>query len=354
MTDDIAGSGDRAVAAAIERAKETAGRNIPVFEDLPVPPDTANLRLGANLHDALLALLPLVGVWRGEGEGRGPHGDYRFGQQIIVSHDGGDYLNWEARSWRLDEGVVRVARPARDRLLAVRRRPQRRRRVPGHRTAAGALRRLHRTLLRPAADPVLLGTGYRCAGPQQVRNARRRRQAVVRDRRWRRSGLRRRTGRRRRRPGPAPVRPAVTARGLNARTHPRDGRCGRTARGLHVEPHAVGTAHHHQPRTHRRDHHPGRTRVAGDMPARTRGVRDRGSVVLGPPAGVDPATWDKAMKACSTLDAGPRAGQPGRVLAASSDRRMTNHQQDPRSARFRAAAHSGNVDVSKPETPATG
>ena len=30
-------------------------------------------------------------------------GDYRFGQQIVVSHDGGDYLNWEARSWRLSE-----------------------------------------------------------------------------------------------------------------------------------------------------------------------------------------------------------------------------------------------------------
>ena len=98
-----AGSGDRAVAAAIERARETAGRNIPVFDDLPLPADTANLRLGANLHDALLALLPLVGVWRGEGEGRGPNGDYRFGQQIIVSHHGGDYLNWDARSWRLDE-----------------------------------------------------------------------------------------------------------------------------------------------------------------------------------------------------------------------------------------------------------
>jgi hypothetical protein len=103
-SEDISGSGDRAVAAAAERAKETAGRNIPVFDDLPAPADTANLRLGANLHDALLALLPLVGVWRGEGEGRGAHGDYRFGQQIIVSHDGGDYLNWEARSWRLDEG----------------------------------------------------------------------------------------------------------------------------------------------------------------------------------------------------------------------------------------------------------
>jgi THAP4-like, heme-binding beta-barrel domain len=94
-------SGDDAVAAAAERAKTTAARNIPVFDDLPLPADTANLRKGANLNDALLALLPLVGVWRGEGEGRGAGGDYRFGQQIVVSHDGGDYLNWEARSWRL-------------------------------------------------------------------------------------------------------------------------------------------------------------------------------------------------------------------------------------------------------------
>lgn len=101
MTDATPGSGDRAVAAAAERAKQTAGRNIPVFDDLPLT-DTANLRQGADLSDALLALLPLVGVWRGEGEGRGAHGDYRFGQQIIVSHDGGDFLNWEARSWRLD------------------------------------------------------------------------------------------------------------------------------------------------------------------------------------------------------------------------------------------------------------
>ena len=97
------GSGDRAVAAAAERAMETAGRNIPGFDDLPVPADTANLRLGVGLNDALLALLPLVGVWRGEGEGRGPDGDYRFGQQIVVSHDGGDYLNWDSRSWRLTE-----------------------------------------------------------------------------------------------------------------------------------------------------------------------------------------------------------------------------------------------------------
>lgn len=98
-------SGDEAVAVAAERARQTAARNIPSFEDLPLPADTANLRKGENLNDALLALLPLVGVWRGEGEGHRAHGDFRFGQQIIVSHDGGDYLNWEARSWRLtDDG----------------------------------------------------------------------------------------------------------------------------------------------------------------------------------------------------------------------------------------------------------
>ena len=97
----VPGSGDEAVAAAAERAKATAVRNLPTFDDLPMPADTANLREGVNLSDTLLALLPLVGVWRGEGEGRGSTGDYRFGQQISVSHDGGDYLNWEARSWRL-------------------------------------------------------------------------------------------------------------------------------------------------------------------------------------------------------------------------------------------------------------
>jgi hypothetical protein len=97
------GSGDRAVAAAVERARETADRNVPGFDDLPVPADTANLRLGVGLNDALLALLPMVGVWRGDGEGHDADGDYRFGQQIVVSHDGGDYLNWDSRSWRLSE-----------------------------------------------------------------------------------------------------------------------------------------------------------------------------------------------------------------------------------------------------------
>ncbi|MEU7766390.1 FABP family protein [Nocardia sp. NPDC049190] len=95
--------GDRAVADAAERAKATGTRNIPVLPDLPLPEDTANLRLGPDLSSSMLALLPLVGVWRGEGEGNSSErGDYRFGQQIVVSHDGGDYLAWDSRSWVID------------------------------------------------------------------------------------------------------------------------------------------------------------------------------------------------------------------------------------------------------------
>ncbi|MFZ2173438.1 MAG: FABP family protein [Rhodococcus sp. (in: high G+C Gram-positive bacteria)] len=91
------------MAEAVARAKSTSARNIPLLPDLPLPDDTANLRLGPDLNPELLALLPLVGVWRGEGEGHDPAiGDYRFGQQIVVSHSGGAYLKWESQSWVLD------------------------------------------------------------------------------------------------------------------------------------------------------------------------------------------------------------------------------------------------------------
>ena len=40
---------------------------------------------------------------------------------------------------------------------------------------------------------------------------------------------------------------------------------------------------------------------------KSNGVTESGGTpaVLGPPAGVDPGTWDEAMKACSTLAPGP-------------------------------------------------
>ena len=63
-------SGSDAVNLAAEQSKSTAHRNLPTLDlgELPLPDDTANLRQGPSLHDGLLAFLPLVGVWRGEGQ----------------------------------------------------------------------------------------------------------------------------------------------------------------------------------------------------------------------------------------------------------------------------------------------
>lgn len=112
----VPGSGDEAVRAAASRAAVTGARNLPQFDDLPVPADTANLRSGPSLHDACLALLPLVGVWRGEGEVVYPtiDGPYRFGQQITFAHDGRPFLYYEARAWLLDENGAVIRQAARE------------------------------------------------------------------------------------------------------------------------------------------------------------------------------------------------------------------------------------------------
>ena len=212
------GSGDRAMAAAAERAKVTAARNIPAFDDLPVPADTANLREGANLNDALLALLPLVGVWRGEGEGRGPDGDYRFGQQIVVSHDGGDYLNWEARSWRLNDtgdyqepglretGFWRFVSdpydPTESQAIEL---------LLAH--SAGYVELFYGRPLNQSSWELVTDALAR----SQVRRAGRRRQTALRHRRGRRPRLCRGTGGRRRRAGAASVGAAVSIRRVRSR-----------------------------------------------------------------------------------------------------------------------------------------
>ena len=107
-TQDNKLNGNDAVNLAAEQSKNTAHRNIPElgFEDMPLEADTANLRYGPSLHDGLLALLPLVGVWTGSGQANDPSDpegeEYAFGQQLIVSHDGENYLRFESRIWRLD------------------------------------------------------------------------------------------------------------------------------------------------------------------------------------------------------------------------------------------------------------
>jgi hypothetical protein len=75
-------------------------------------PDTADLRSGAPIHESLLALLPLVGVWTGAGNGVAPDGhEFAFGQRISFVHDGRPFLAYESRAWLVDAdgAVVRQA-----------------------------------------------------------------------------------------------------------------------------------------------------------------------------------------------------------------------------------------------------
>jgi hypothetical protein len=103
----IPSSGDAALAAAIERSLSPAGTtalNIGDTTPLPIPTDTANVRLGPSLDDANLSVLPLVGVWRGEGRLHTPDSteERPFGQQLTISHDGRGFLRHESVSWLID------------------------------------------------------------------------------------------------------------------------------------------------------------------------------------------------------------------------------------------------------------
>ncbi len=74
--------------------------------------ETADLRRGPNLHDDLVPLLPLVGHWRGRGQGGYPDSeDFMYGQEIRFTHDGRPFLRYEARSWIID-GEGEPVRPA--------------------------------------------------------------------------------------------------------------------------------------------------------------------------------------------------------------------------------------------------
>ena len=76
-------------------------------------PDTTELRSGPPISDALLALLPLVGVWDGTGAGvvARTGKQFRYGQRITIGHDGRSFLAYDARSWLVDDAgeVIRQA-----------------------------------------------------------------------------------------------------------------------------------------------------------------------------------------------------------------------------------------------------
>ena len=68
-------------------------------------PDSTDLRTGAPLNDALLAPLPLVGIWDGSGVGvvESTGVQFRFGQRVVFAHDGRPFLAYESRAWLVDE-----------------------------------------------------------------------------------------------------------------------------------------------------------------------------------------------------------------------------------------------------------
>jgi hypothetical protein len=79
---------------------------------LPAP-DTTDLRTGAHINDQLLALLPLVGVWRGTGTGAvaSSGAEFSYGQQLTFAHDGRPFLVYESRTWLVDAAgeLIRLA-----------------------------------------------------------------------------------------------------------------------------------------------------------------------------------------------------------------------------------------------------
>jgi len=83
------------------------------MDELPIAEETTDLRVGPELHPSLLPFLPLVGVWRGTGQGGYPtlEADFEYGQQVRFAHDGRPFLSYEARSWLIgpDGEVIRPA-----------------------------------------------------------------------------------------------------------------------------------------------------------------------------------------------------------------------------------------------------
>ncbi|MEV0728846.1 FABP family protein [Polymorphospora sp. NPDC050346] len=85
--------------------------NAPPVDPYPFE-ETHDLRVGPDLHPALLGLLPYIGVWRGRGRGGYPTiDDFDYAQEIRISHDGRPFLHYESRAWLLDE-QSRPIRPA--------------------------------------------------------------------------------------------------------------------------------------------------------------------------------------------------------------------------------------------------
>lgn len=80
-----------------------------------LPIDTVDVREGPEIHPKMLALLPLLGVWRGEGQGDYPTIEgFRYGQEVRFWHDGRPFLGMQTRSWIMDADGAFVRPAARE------------------------------------------------------------------------------------------------------------------------------------------------------------------------------------------------------------------------------------------------
>ncbi|MEO7422380.1 MAG: FABP family protein, partial [Ornithinibacter sp.] len=65
--------------------------------------------LDTTLNEALAPLAWLVGRWEGAGVvGYPTMESHNFGQEIICSHDGRPFLEWQSHTWLLDEDGTKV------------------------------------------------------------------------------------------------------------------------------------------------------------------------------------------------------------------------------------------------------
>lgn len=75
--------------------------------------DTTDLRSGPEIHESLLAVLPLVGRWAGHGTGLRPadQSEFDYAQRVTVAHDGRPFLSYTSHTWLLapDGSVLRAA-----------------------------------------------------------------------------------------------------------------------------------------------------------------------------------------------------------------------------------------------------
>ncbi len=80
---------------------------------VPTSTDTADLRSGPETNQALLALLPLVGAWHGQGTVRVPASgeELAYAQRVSFSHDGRPFLIYSSQTWLVnpDGSVLRPA-----------------------------------------------------------------------------------------------------------------------------------------------------------------------------------------------------------------------------------------------------